>query len=148
MHSNTKGSQGNITTGSGRRKALFKLSKLLKFSEHTDFSVPLAYDGVLRLLLRRRVERGSKNNVVITAHLSVILAGSVISLLDFRCVTKITPCCLVAWWLLGRVTRHTNKPKRCQFTSRRCSPYLRVLKAKCFDFHQADKVTDYDGRIQ
>lgn len=99
MHSNTKGSLGNITTGSGRRKALFKLSKLLKFSEHTDFSVPLAYDAAARLLLRSRAERGSKNNVVITAHLSVILAGGVISLLDFRCVTKITPllsCGLVA----------------------------------------------------
>lgn len=45
------------------------------------------------------MERGSKNNVVITAHLSVILAGSVISLLDFRYVTEITPllsCGLVA----------------------------------------------------
>lgn len=108
MHSNTKGSQGNITTGSGRRKALFKLSKLLKFSEHTDFSVPLAYDGVLACCS----EEGSKNNVVITAHLSVILAGGVISLLDFRCVTKIIlllSCGLVA---VRRVKRHTNKAKK------------------------------------
>lgn len=54
----------------------------------------------------------------------------------------------MAWWLLGRVTRHTNKPKRCQFTSRHCSPYLRILKAKCFDFRRASKATEDDGRIQ
>lgn len=54
----------------------------------------------------------------------------------------------MAWWLLATLTLRTNKPKRCQFTSLHSLPYLRVLKAKCFEFQRVHKVTECDGRIQ
>lgn len=149
-----------------RRKALFKLSQLLKFSAHTDFSTPPAYQAAARLLLRRRREqKQKKNNVVITAHLSVILAGSAAA--PRRRSTPLTrlPCRLLACWLLARLSSRANKnPGRRQFTRRRRSPYFRVLRAKClilflfvfFDppplplpplrlSRRADEVTDHRG---
>lgn len=100
-----------------RRKALFKLSQLLKFSAHTDFSTPPAYQAAARLLLRRRREQKQKNNVVITAHLSVILAGEAALLrrcdaaLLRRCSASLTrlPCRLLACWLLARLSSRANK---------------------------------------